>query len=154
MARRVSIPSIDGLLKTPNRKAAALLDNMMSEAEASTRDDEFEVIDTGGPALLPTTSSNPTRPRTLKAGYDYETQVLVVVFRDGTWWEYRNVPVSIWDGFKMADSKGRYLKESGLDTWDSMGPANVDNMPKHRREALNDLQEFTEYMYGAKTRKV
>ena len=152
MARRISIPSVDDLLSTPDRKAAALLDNMLSEADTSVQDDEFEVVDTGGPAMLPTTSTNPSKPRTLKAGYDYEKQTLVVVFRDGTWWEYRNVPSAVWDGFKMAESKGRYLRESGLDTWDSMGPANVDNMPKHRREALNDLKDFTEYMYGAKPR--
>lgn len=153
MAKRISIPSVDSLLSKPDRRASALLDNMMSEAEASTSDESFEVVDTGGPALLPTTSSNPTRPRTLKAGYDYESQTLVVVFRDGTWWEYRNVPTAMWDGFKAAESKGRYLRDSGLDQWDSMGPANIDNMPKHRREALNDLKEFTEYMYGAKSKR-
>lgn len=152
MAKRVSIPSVGELFDVPDRKAAALLDNMMSEAEAVTKDDEFEVVDTGGPAMLPTTSSNPSRPRTLKAGYDYAQQTLVVVFRDGTWWEYRNVPVAMWDGFKSAESKGKYLRSSGLDQWDSMGPADIDSMPKHRREALNDLQEFTEYMYGAKPR--
>lgn len=153
MAKRTSIPGVKDLFDVPDRKAAALLDNMLSEAEVSARDESFEVVDTGGPAMLPTTSSNPTRPRTLKAGYDYEHQTLVVVFRDGTWWEYRNVPVTLWEGFKSAESKGRYLRESGLDQWDSMGPANVDNMPKHRREALNDLQEFTEYMYGAKPKR-
>lgn len=153
MAKRVSIPSVDSLMSLPDRKAATLLDNMLSEAETSTEDSSFEVVDTGGPAMLPTTSTNPSKPRTLKAGFDYENQTLVVVFRDGTWWEYRNVPVNLWDGFKAAESKGRYLRESGLDQWDSMGPANIDNMPKHRREALNDLKEFTDYMYGAKSRK-
>lgn len=153
MAKRTSIPSVDALMSMPDRKAATLLDNMLSEAETSTEDSSFEVVDTGGPAMLPTTSTNPSKPRTLKAGFDYENQTLVVVFRDGTWWEYRNVPVNLWDGFKSAESKGKYLRESGLDQWDSMGPANVDNMPKHRREALNDLKEFTDYMYGAKSKK-
>lgn len=153
MAKRVSIPSVADLTSIPDRKAASLLDNMLSEAETSTRDDDFEVVDAGGPAMFSTTTTNPAKPRTLRAGYDYEKQTLIVVFRDGTWWEYRNVPVAMWDGFKAAESKGRYLRSSGLDQWDSMGPANIENMPKHRREALNDLREFTEYMYGAKSKK-
>lgn len=154
MAKRISVPSMNDMLTTADRKAARLLDNMLSEATPISKDDDFEVVDTGGPAMLPTTSTNPSKPRTLKAGYDYAKQILVVVFRDGTWWEYRNVPISVWDGFKAAESKGRYLRESGLDNWDSMGPANIEQMPKHRREALNDLQEFTEYMYGTKPRGV
>lgn len=154
MAKRSSIPSIKESLDTPDLKASSLLDNMLSEAEAAVKDDEFEVMDTGAPAMLPTTSTNPSKPRTLKAGYDYANQTLVVVFRDGTWWEYRNVPVNMWDNFKSSESKGKYLRESGLDNWDAMGPANINEMPKHRREALNDLQEFTEYMYGAKPKKV
>jgi hypothetical protein len=150
MAKRVTIPSVNSLMKEADRTASTLLDNMLSEAQVSVKDDDFDVIDAGGPALTTTSSSNPSRPRTVRAGYDYEDQTLVVVFRDGTWWEYRNVPTNMWEGFKTASSKGRYLRESGLDQWDSMGPANIDNMPKHRRESLNDLQEFVGYMYGAK----
>lgn len=152
MAKRVPLPGVESFLKEPDRRAAEFLDNLLSETD-STPDDDFEVVDTGGPALMPTSSTNPSKPRTIRAGYDYEKQTLVVVFRDGTWWEYRNVPVEMWDGFKMAESKGKYLRSSGLDNWDSMGPANIDNMPKHRREALNDLREFADYMYRSKPKE-
>ena len=153
MAKRISIPGVESLIKEPDKRAAVFLDNLFAEAEVGVDDEDFEVVDAGGPTLLSTTSSNPSRPRTLKAGYDYENQTLVVVFRDGTWWEYRNVPVEMWDGFKAAESKGKYLRSSGLDQWDSMGPANIDKMPNHRREALNDLKEFADYMYNTKSQK-
>ena len=64
--KRTSIPSIGDLLDTPDKKAASLLDNMLSEAERSTKDDGFEVIDAGGPAMFNTTSTNPSKPRTMK----------------------------------------------------------------------------------------
>ena len=108
---------------------------------------EFEVEDTSAPAVGTTTSSDPAKPRTLKAGYDYKESKMVVVFRDGTWWEYRGVPNEMWEAFKSAESKGRYLRESGLDSWGDMGPADVTKMPRHQRVQMNSLQEFANYMY-------
>jgi hypothetical protein len=110
-------------------------------------DDAFDVLDQGGPTMMTTSSTNPTKPRTLQAGYDIATKKLVVIFRDGTWWEYREVPINMWIEFKSAESKGKYLRSSGLDSWSDMGPADVTNMPRHRRAQMNDVQKFADYMY-------
>lgn len=57
----------------------------------------------------PTPSINPPRPRTVAAGYDKETQTLRVRFRDGTPWEYYNVPPRVWGNFKRVKSPGRFI---------------------------------------------
>jgi len=120
------------------------LDTLLNKDEES--DTSFE---TSSPRMETTSSTNPTKPRTLKAGYDYTTGNLTVVFRDGTWWEYRGVPEEIWLGFRSADSKGRFMRESGLDGWGDMGPADVGSMPRHRRAQMNDIKEFSKYMYSS-----
>lgn len=150
MARkRPQLPTWDEMNKGYEESAQRWIETMLKDGQPQ-KDEEFEVADTGGPSMQSTTSSNPARPRTLKAGYDYKENKLTVVFRDGTWWEYRNVPEDLWNKFKMADSKGKFLRESGLDEWNDMGPADINNMPKHRREQMNDISEFAEYMYGTK----
>lgn len=121
------------------------LDTVLGKDEQGD-DEDFEAVT---PRMENTSSSNPSRPRTIKAGYDYKSKTMVVVFRDGTWWEYRNVPRDMWDEFKMADSKGRYLRASGLDSWGNMGPANISAMPRHRRVQMNDVSEFANYMYSS-----
>lgn len=66
-----------------------------------------------GPAPItqrPTATTNPKRPRTVAAGYDPERQVLTVVFRDGTFYNYYDVSKVMWNSFKMAPSKGAYIK--------------------------------------------
>ena len=124
----------------------SLMDLFESEPE---NDPEFEGIAT--PPTISrtqaTTSSNPSRPRTLSAGYDSTNEVLTVLFRDGSWWEYRGVPADMWDDFKSAPSKGRYLKESGLDNWGDMGPADIGAMPRHRKTQLNQLTAWANHMY-------
>lgn len=124
----------------------SLLDMFDSE---SPKDDGFDAVATP-PTIArtqATTSSNPSRPRTLSAGYDSENEVLTVLFRDGTWWEYRGVPLDMWDEFKSAPSKGSYLKESGLDNWGDMGPADISSMPRHRKTQLNQLTAWANDMY-------
>jgi len=86
--------------------------------------------------LKATSTMNPERPRTIRAGYNHETEVLTVVFRDGTWWNYYDVPVDMWERFKEAPSKGIYLRESGLDTWPSMGAVDMSSVSKHQRVML------------------
>lgn len=86
--------------------------------------------------LQATSTTNPSRPRTLSAGYDSKKQTLTVVFRDGTYWNYYDVPVNIWEGFRQAESKGKYLASSGLNTWDSMGPADLSGMTDSARVRL------------------
>jgi hypothetical protein len=62
---------------------------------------------------LPTSTTNWRRPRTVAAGYDYnpdeDTGVLTVVFRDGTFYNYYDVPPSVWIEFHDSFSKGPML---------------------------------------------
>lgn len=60
----------------------------------------------------PTPSINPPRPRTLKAGYDENTQTLRVRFRDGTPWEYYDVPLTVWQNFTKTNSPGRFINST------------------------------------------
>ena len=72
---------------------------------------------TSGPAplsLVPTSTINPDRPRTVAAGYlanptDSADGKLSVVFRDGTFYNYYNVSMAEWNAFKQNRSKGRFI---------------------------------------------
>lgn len=85
-------------------------------------------------SLVPTSSINPERPRTVAAGYDPNRQVLTVVFRDGTFYNYYEVDDQTWTAFKAAPSKGRFLL-STLD-YQPRGTANMAKAPVHAREQL------------------
>ena len=87
------------------------------------------------PVTAPTI--NPPRPRARKIAYSKEAQKLVVRFRDGTWWEYNEIPVDMWDDLKSSNSTGRYLAGSGLDQHDNMGPINPNQMPEEIRVLFN-----------------
>lgn len=84
---------------------------------------ELEGTKTANLILSQTSTSNPDEPRTLKAGYDDKNFIMTVEFRDGTRYNYYDVPPSMWQEFYHAFSKGRYLKASGLDDWHNKGPA-------------------------------
>ena len=43
------------------------------------------------------------------AGYDESTQTLEVEFTNGTVYQYYNVSAALFDQFKMAGSKGKFL---------------------------------------------
>jgi hypothetical protein len=82
-------------------------------------------------------TTNQSRPRARKIAYSPEESRLVVVFRDGTWWEYRDIPQAFWNGLKSSDSTGKYLKGSGLDGHDDMGPCDPSSLPEEIRVFLN-----------------
>jgi hypothetical protein len=63
-------------------------------------------------AYQPTPSINPPRPRTLAAGYDENTHTLRVRFRDGTPWEYYDVPPAVWRNFARTNSPGRFINST------------------------------------------
>ena len=114
-------------------------------------DDKFEVdTNTSFPSLATTSSTNSEKPRTVKAGYDFKDEKLIVVFRDGTWWEYRGVPEFMWYDFLAAESKGKFLRQSGLDQWADMGPVDINVMPKHRRVQMTEMKKFLDYTYDKK----
>ena len=77
--------------------------------------------------VVPTSSSNPARPRTVAAGYDKVRGVLTVVFRDGTFYNYYEVTPPEWQNFKKRVSKGQYIYKY-LD-FKPRGPANVRSIP-------------------------
>lgn len=117
----------------------------------SVNDEKFEVdTNTSFPSLSATSSTNSAKPRTVKAGYDFNEEKLIVVFRDGTWWEYRGVPEFMWYDFLAAESKGKFMRESGLDQWTDMGPADINSMPKHRRVQMTEMKQFLDYTYNKK----
>lgn len=102
-------------------------------------------------------TSNPERPRAKSLGYNPNTNTLYVIFRDNTWWEYRNVPVKMWVGIQNSSSTGRYLRSSGLDQWADMGPADLSSMSEEAKTRLADnaskadkLQQtgLDEYLFG------
>ena len=43
--------------------------------------------------------------------YNDETYILEVEFNNGGTYEYYDVPITIWENFKLADSKGKFLHE-------------------------------------------
>lgn len=90
--------------------------------------------------LLPTSTTNPDRPRTVAAGYDFERMVLTCVFRDGTYYNYyldslgnRNASL-LWYSFKSAYSKGRFILRN-LNQY-PRGIADVGALPAYAREGL------------------
>lgn len=58
---------------------------------------------------IATRSSNPERPRTLEAGYDPESNIVRVTFREGAIYEYIGVPEHTWETFRRAPSPGRMI---------------------------------------------
>jgi hypothetical protein len=64
----------------------------------------------------PTWTSNPVRPRTVAAGYaldadgDGSLGTLTVIFRDGTVYNYYDVPKQVWNYFHTLHTKGLYIK--------------------------------------------
>jgi KTSC domain len=100
----------------------------------------WEVMDpvetwSDAPRTAPTI--NPPRPRALKIAYSKDAEKLVVRFRDGTWWEYNEIPVDMWNDLKASNSTGRYLAGSGLDEHDNMGPFDPDEMPSEIKVLFN-----------------
>jgi len=42
-------------------------------------------------------------------GYEPDTKVLQIGFKNNTLYEYFDVPPNVWEEFKAAESKGKYL---------------------------------------------
>ena len=104
-------------------------------------------VENVGTELTTAPTINPKRPRALTIGYNPNSNTLIVVFRDNTWWQYNNVPVDMWMGLRNSASTGKYLREEGLDTWPDMGPANMDSLSESVKaqisstaQSANDIQ--------------
>jgi hypothetical protein len=81
-------------------------------------EDPRDLVEQAAPITIkPTATSNPKRPRTVAAGYrsgtsdDGRTGTLTVIFRDGTYYNYYEVAPNTWYYFKLAPSKGRFIRK-------------------------------------------
>jgi hypothetical protein len=97
-------------------------------------------------SIVPTSTTNPERPRTVAAGYDQKRKVLTVVFRDGTFYNYYECDVTIWDGFKSEHSKGLYIR-TVLDQM-PRGTANMGSAPVASREQLYRVARSAQQYHG------
>jgi hypothetical protein len=84
--------------------------------------------------LVPTSTTNPQRPRTVAAGYDEDEEKLTVMFRDGTLYNYYEVDANEWAAFKANRSKGAIIYRM-LD-FKPRGYADESSMSKGAREAF------------------
>lgn len=84
--------------------------------------------------LVPTSTTNPERPRTVAAGYDEDEEKLTVMFRDGTLYNYYEVTANEWAAFKANRSKGAVIYRM-LD-FKPRGYADASSMKKSTREAF------------------
>jgi len=122
----------------------------LSKGPAGTNYSEDPRDYSDGPAplsVIPTSTMNYKRPRTVAAGYDKRRQVLTVVFRDGTFYNYHDVSQTLWSSFKAAYSKGRFILRY-LNTHPH-GLADMGSVPTYARETLYRIartnQIFFEY---------
>lgn len=96
--------------------------------------------------VVPTSSSNPRRPRTVAAGYDKARQLITVIFRDGTFYNYYDVDPKEWQAFKSRVSKGQYIYKY-LD-FHRRGPADVSTIPSYQRTALYRIARSAQVFEG------
>jgi hypothetical protein len=100
--------AIDETPQTARARARRGIDWETAEALQMSKDGDDTVL----LPYQPTPSVNPPRPRTLAAGYDRRTETLRVRFRDGTPWEYYNVPPTVWRNFRRVKSPGRFINRT------------------------------------------
>jgi hypothetical protein len=112
----------------------------------------YRGVETYEPAtisLAPTQTSNPDRPRTVAAGYDYTRKVLTLVFRDDTYYNYYDVVASDWRDFIKAPSKGQWLLNSGVEGH-RHGPANSPQISVGVRAAIHRVLRQQQQHTGGK----
>jgi hypothetical protein len=101
--------------------------------------------------VVPTSTINPERPRTVAAGYDKKEKKITVVFRDGTYYNYYQVNATEWQAFKARVSKGRYIY-SYLDS-KPRGPADVGSISATAQRAFYRLARGSQIHYKGKPQK-
>lgn len=103
-------------------------------------------------SVVPTSTTNPERPRTVAAGYDPQENKITVVFRDGTYYNYYQVSPQEWQAFKARVSKGRYIY-SYLDS-KPRGPADVGTISAQARKAFYQIARASQVHYKGRPDKV
>lgn len=96
--------------------------------------DEMEDASPADITLVPTSTTNPQRPRTVAAGYDEDEMKLTVVFRDGTFYNYYEVDGNEWAAFKANRSKGAIIAQM-LD-FHPRGPADMSSFSQKAQAAF------------------
>lgn len=48
----------------------------------------------------------------VRISYDKSTSTLEVEFQNGSIYQYFDVPESVWEAFKLADSKGQFINST------------------------------------------
>lgn len=117
------------------------LDNAANWQIPGFQPDEMEDTSPADITVVPTSTTNPERPRTVAAGYDEEEEKLTVIFRDGTFYNYYEVTGGEWAAFKANRSKGAVIARM-LD-FKPRGPADVSSLSKKAQQA------FYRYSRGA-----
>jgi len=97
--------------------------------------------------LVPTSTINPERPRTVAAGYDKNEEKITVVFRDGTFYNYYQVTPTEWQRFKAVVSKGRYIM-AYLDS-KPRGQADVSSISQTARTAFYRFSRAAQRHYSS-----
>ena len=107
---------------------------------------------------VPTSSTNVRRPRTVAAGYDEQRQVLTVMFRDGTLFNYYNVTPSEWKTFHNSYSKGPMLNVFNKGQYNpgflltaphSFGPADVSNVSPDVLATIYRVARSSQFRYAS-----
>ena len=98
--------------------------------------------------LVPTSSTNPSRPRTVAAGYDADEEKLTVMFRDGTLYNYYEVDQNEWATFKANRSKGAVIYRM-LD-FKPRGYADDSQMSEKARQAFYRFSRGVQVGKGGK----
>ena len=101
---------------------------------------------------VPTSTTNPHRPRTVAAGFQIEqgatTGKITVVFRDGTYYNYYGVTPREWDLFRSNQSKGVFIRMF-LDR-KPRGVANASNIDPGIRQQLYRVLETAQRFNSGK----
>jgi len=101
---------------------------------------------------VPTSSTDVLRPRTLAAGYDSDREVLTVVFRDGTVWNYTGVTPGEWRGFSASLSKGKLLVKGSVLDGKSFGPASLTDLDPSIYAQISYISRLAQLKYRRKRR--
>jgi hypothetical protein len=102
---------------------------------------------------VPTSSTNVKKPRTVAAGYDASREVLTVMFRDGTLWNYYNVSKDEWIKFHSSISKGNpYINRTFLSK--PQGLADLSGISEDFLSQLQLMARVNQFRYKSRRAKL
>ena len=127
--------------------SGATYQNLAEDEGPQTGEDEEPALLT----VVPTSTTNPSRPRTVAAGYDKADEKITVVFRDGTFYNYYEVTPQEWQRFKAVVSKGRYIYNY-LDS-KPRGLADISSMSAAGRKAFYRFSRSAQLHYQGRPDK-